>query len=181
MKCDRFLTLALIVLALGAFSSAATASTLTSPSGTTYTSTIKAENEGTVTFTSPFGGFGTITCNKSTFEGKVESHGLVPAGGTITKMTYSECNREITVLVKFSFQIHGLFPPKLTFKKREYRIHTAIGPCTFTGDTGDTLTTTETTGGNATIDLSGKLASPCGTGTFEGSYEVTAPSTLYVD
>jgi len=186
MKSVRVLALASTVLALCAFSVPANANSLTSPKGTTYTSTIKGESEGAVTFTSVFGGFGAISCKKSTFEGKVETHGSsVEAGGSLSSMTYSECTGggPVTVLVKGTFRIHRIFLPKITLKIKETIIHaTLFGTCVFNAENnGGTLTTTEQTGGAATIDLSATLTSPCGNATMEGAYKVVTPSTLYVD
>jgi hypothetical protein len=185
MKYMKILGLAAMALAaLMAMAGTASATTLTSPAGTTYTSTIKAENEGPVTLTSAFGGFGTVTCNKSTVEGKVEKHGAgVNVSGNIGKLTFTECNREVTVLSTGSLEVNS--SGALTGKNQTILIHTAIGPCHFTtastGTSLGTVTTTATTGSNATLDIKATIPSPCGNGTWEGSYKVTAPNPFYLD
>jgi len=191
MKYVKILGLvAMVLAALMAIAGTASATTLTSPKGTTYTSTIKAENVGTVTLTSAFGGFGAVSCNKSTVEGKVETHGAgVTAGGVVSSLTYSECNKPITVVNKGSLELHAGATEKeatLTSKNANIVIHeTAFGTCTFTtASTGTdlgTVTTTAATGGNAVLDIKAAIPSTCGTGTWEGSYKAVTPSTLYVD
>jgi hypothetical protein len=86
VKYIKFLGLAATALtALMAMAGTASATILTSPSGTTYTATIVAENEGTVSTTSVFGGFGALTCKKSAIEAKVAAHGsTVTVTGEVT-------------------------------------------------------------------------------------------------
>ena len=82
MKYAKMLgLLAVAAAALMAFAGVASATTLTSPSGTTYTSTIKATSEGTTTLHNSSLGIA-VSCEESTVEGKVEKHGsgvTVPA------------------------------------------------------------------------------------------------------
>jgi hypothetical protein len=69
--------MAVAVAALMVFAASAFATTLTSPTGTTYTSTFKAVVDSNEKAVSPTfdGSFTTITCKKSTIEGKIERHG----------------------------------------------------------------------------------------------------------
>jgi len=193
MKYMKILGLAAMALAaLMAMAGTASATSITSPAGTTYTSTIKAENEGTITLTSVFGGFGAVSCKKSTVEGKVETHGAaVTAGGKITGLTFTECSGGTPtspVTTPGTLEVHRNADGSgaLTSKSASVVIHgTAFGTCTFTtsstGTSLGTLTTTTQTGGKATLDIKASIASACGTGTWEGSYVVTTPSTLLID
>jgi len=197
MRYVKILGLAAMALAaLMAMAGTASATTITSPKGTTYTSTIKAENVGTVTLTSVFGGFGAVSCNKSTVEGKVEAHGVgVTVSGLIEakNLTFTECNKPVTVVSGGSLELHALNPVEgrskegtLTSKNVKIEIHeTAFGTCTFTtASTGTdigTVTTTEATGGNAILDINAQIPSACGTGTWEGSYKVISPNPFYLD
>src|SRR6186997_1051575 len=107
MKHAKILGLmAVVAAAVTAFASAASASQLTSPENTIYTSTIKATSEGA---TSLDGAFTTVTCNTSTVEGKVEKHGSgVTTGGNISTLTFGSCNFPVTVLKKGSLELHAI-------------------------------------------------------------------------
>jgi hypothetical protein len=190
MKCVKILFSALVALvAFSALVSTASATTLTSPKGTTYTSTLKFQNAGTITYTSVFGGFGAVSCKQSTLEAKVEQHGAgITVSGAVSAMTFSECNFPTTVLDRGSLEIHPINEKEATVTSKNTKIvwhGTAFGSCTFTTSSTGTdigvLTTTASTGGKARLDLKGSIPSPCGTATLEGSYEVVTPSTLYVD
>jgi hypothetical protein len=88
------------------FAGAAAATTLTSPTGTAATPTIKAENEGGhVILHNPNW---KLECS-STFEGKLERHGTgVTAGGKLSSLSFSNCTNSwhTTVNVPGSFEIH---------------------------------------------------------------------------
>lgn len=190
MKYVRILGLTVLATAaLMAMTGAASATSLTSPSGTIYTSTIKGENEGAVTITSVFGGFGAVSCKKSNFEGKVEKHGTgVTVVWTIIVLRFTECTGGTVrspVEKPGSMEFHW-FGLQVTTKTLILIIdQTAFGTCTFTtpstGSSIGSLTMTSETGANATLDLKGTLSSACGNGTLEGSYKITTPSTLYAD
>jgi len=190
MKYLKILGLAAMALAaLMAMAGTASATTLTSPKGTTYTSTIKAENAGSITLTSVFGGFGAVTCTKSIIEGKVEKHGAgVAVTGNNSKWTFEGCNKPVTVTASGSTTVHyaNANSGTETSVTSSWHVHeTAFGTCTFTtASTGTdlgTLTTTEATGGNAVIDIKASIPSACGTGTLEGSYKVVTPNPYYLD
>jgi hypothetical protein len=193
MKYAKILGLAAMALAaLMAMAGTASATTLTSPQNTTFTGTIKAEAESTVILTSVFGGFGAVSCKKSNVEGPVSSHGAgVTVSGSINVLTFGECSNPVTVINKGSLEVHNLNSNEanLTGKGQTVTIHeTVFGTCHFitnaaTGTGLGTLTLTPKTGGNATLDIKASIPSEngCGTGTWEGSYKVTSPSTLYVD
>jgi len=190
MKYLKILGLAAMALAtLMAMAGTASATTITSPKGTTYTSTVRAENSGTVTLTSVFGGFGAISCNKSVAEGKVEVHGVArTVAGLLSTLTFSECTKPVTVIDPGLLELHYLNAKEgtLTSKSAEVEVHeTAFGTCTFTtSETGSdlgTVTTTEATGGAARVDIKAAIGSACGTGTFHGAYKVVTPNSFYLD
>jgi hypothetical protein len=188
--------LGLVAMALAAFmalAGTASATSLTSPAGTTYTSTIKAEQAETITLTSAFGSFGAISCKKSTVEGSVEGHGAsVTVTGKITKLTFTECTGgtpESPVAKPGSLELHTKEAASngngtLTSKSAVVPVTgTLLGNCTFTTkETGtDIGTLTGSTTTNAVLDISAVIESTsCGNGTWEGKYKVTTPSTLYV-
>jgi hypothetical protein len=172
--------LSIATVALLAFAGAASATTLTSPAGTTYTGTIKAESSNS----SIHGSFITVSCGKSTFEGKVEQHGAgVPAEGKLSSLTFSECNYSITRTINIGvYRVHSNGWWTFIFG---IHIHTSVGECVFTAN----ATTTNFTGGSpAKIDLD-SAAIPrtggsffCGSsGEWTGNYTITSPSSLYVD
>ncbi len=188
--------LAVAATALMAFAGTATASTATSPKGTVYTGTYKAEVEGSVKLD---GTFVTVQCNQSTIEGQVEQHGAnVTTGGKITSMTFSECNYAVTVLRNGTLEAHQTGSKgfdadgTVTSTGLEFTLHTSVGICTFTTNNTDvgtgTLTSSDTTGGNATLDIAtSKIPRTAGnflcgsSGSLTGSYKVVTPSTLYID
>jgi hypothetical protein len=173
--------LAVAAAALMAFAGVATASTLTSPAGTTYTSTIKASAGST----SLDGSFTTVTCNKSTTEGKVEQHGAsVNAGGNVSSLTFSECNFPTKVVKAGKLEITST--SEVISTGAEISIETSVGTCVFT--TNNTKVGTFTGGTPASMDIaSAKIPRTggnflCGSsGTWTGSYTVNTPSTLLVD
>jgi hypothetical protein len=163
-------------------------SPLTSPKGTSYTSTIKAESEGA---TSLDGIFTTVTCNKSTAEGKIETHSPTSAEGKLSSLTFAECNFPVSVLKPGSLKIHAAegATGTTTSSGAEISINTSVGTCVFTTNATDvgTITDTDTTGSNATLDINeAKIPRTAGnflcgaSGTWTGSYKITTPSTLYV-
>lgn len=188
--------LALAASALMAFAATASAVTLTSPTGTVYTSTITAESEGTAT--ELHGSFITVSCKKSHVEGKVEQHGSgVTAKGNISTLSFSECNFPVKVLKAGSLEVHAIScnvnnecTGTVTSSEAEVTIETSIANCLFTTKATDvgTLTPTNDTGGHATLDIN-SAGIPrtghsifCGSaGTWTGSYTVTTPSTLWIN
>ena len=198
MKYAKMLgLLAVAVTALMAFAGVASATILTSPAGTTYTSTIKA----TSTESSLDGAFVTVTCKHSAVEGKVESHGAgVTAGGKISSLTFTECNFPTTVKKAGSLEIHTtkvtdangeVTEPvngngTLTSTGAEIEIATSVGTCIFTTSATDVGTVTG--GTTAKLDIaSAKIPRTggnflCGSsGTWTGSYTINTPDTLLVD
>jgi hypothetical protein len=189
--------LATAAAALTAFASTASATTATSPKGTVYTGTYKAEAEGKTSLHTPFA---VITCGKSTVEGKVEQHGTgVTTTGKISLLTFTECNSSITVLKTGSLEAHTTAVKgtdadgTLTSSGAEVTVTILGVSCLYTTGAGTdigtgSLTSTTTTGGNATLDVASSAiprtghSAFCGSsGTWTGSYKVVTPSTLYID
>jgi hypothetical protein len=190
MKCLKALVGAIVVAAaaLVMLGGTASANPLTSPAGTFYSGTLKAEAESTISFTSAFGGFGKVSCGKSSFEGKIESSTVSTASAGLSSLTFGECSHPVTVIKPGSLQIEQIGTGKATVKWTggEITFHeTYFGTCKFTSSNTDigTLTASSITGGNATLDFAGQLPSSngCGTATLHGSYKFTTPNPLYVD
>ncbi|MGN6256709.1 MAG: hypothetical protein ACTHN3_03020 [Solirubrobacterales bacterium] len=195
MKYAKILGLfALAAAALMAFAGTASATQLTSPSGTVYTSKIVAEGEGETTLENTAIGL-KVQCVKSTVEGTVASHGsTVTAAGNISSLTFTECTNgyTVTVLKSGSLEVHTEGTTSngngtLTSSGAEVTIHTPLGfSCTFTTSSTDIG---KVTGGTpaklaiagASIPRTGD-SSLCGSSaTWKGTYKVTTPSTLLVD
>jgi hypothetical protein len=197
--------LAVAAAALMAFAGTASATSLTSPAGTTYTSTISA----TSTNSTLHGSFITVTCKHSAVTGKVESHGAaVTAGGKISSLTFSECNYPVTVSKPGSLEIHTEYElvkthengtktyaqkatsngnGTLTSTGAEIKIHTSVGECIFTTSATDIGLLTGSTTKNAVLDIDSSAIPRTGgsffcgsSGEWTGNYTVTTPSTLYV-
>ena len=198
--------LAVASAALMAFTASASAATLTSPTGTTYTGTISASG------TKPTldGSFTTVTCLKSTVEGKVEQHGVsATVAGKISKLTFEECNFPVTVIKLGSLELHAINNPvagqahstcstgndmctgTLTSVGAEVTVATSVGTCTFSTGAGTSVgvvTPTGDTGGTGVIDI-GSSPIPrtggnflCGSSaTWTGSYTVNTPHNFWID
>jgi hypothetical protein len=94
---------AVAATALMAFVAPASATTLTSPAGTTYTGALRLESEGPFTLH----GTGTFTCGRSSMEGKVESHGSsVTTVSKLSQTIWNECSHAFSVLKTGSLEIH---------------------------------------------------------------------------
>lgn len=196
MKYIKMLSLvALAAVAAMALAGTASATTLTSPEGTTYTGELKAEAIGSGLL---FHGTGTYGCNDSQAEGKVEQHGSgVTVLGKLTKWTLEGCNNHVTVLKLGTITIHtekesangnGL----VTVSGTEVTTTTtSIGmSCLYTTNETElgVLTGSNETGGNARLVIDSALIPRtghsvfCGTGNeLTGEYEITTPSKLYID
>ncbi|HEY8502554.1 MAG TPA: hypothetical protein VIL21_07690, partial [Solirubrobacterales bacterium] len=165
--------------------------TLTSPSGTAYTSTVKAES-GELTLHKVFGA--TISCGKSNLEGKVEQHGNgVTAKGNLSSLTFSECEgNDVTVKAAGSLEVHATSGGNgiVTSTGAEISIQlTGLGiTCIYTTNGTQIGTLTGSNSTKAKLDLEGSSIPRTGgsiycgsSGELTGSYTVTTPSTLYVD
>jgi hypothetical protein len=167
----------------------------TCPAGWAYEkgTAIHAVNEGTATLTTSFLD---ITCNKSTVQGSTDNEGSASetVTGSITTLTFEECNCEVKVLAAGTLEVHwisGTHNGTLTSKNAEVTAtcSTIFGKvhCIYsTPATGTDLGTA--TGGNpATMDISSadiprlSTNSLCDTtANWDANYSVTSPAPLYV-
>lgn len=186
---------AVAATALMACAGAASATVLTSPTGTVYTGKVTIEPHTVIEL---HGSFTTVKCNDAHLEFNVERHGVgVTVGGNTTTHTFYECNFPVTVLKAGSIEIHAVncnpnneCTGTITSTGTEMQVETSIGTCIFTTSNTHigTLTPTNDTEGHATIDTnSTKLPRTggsifCGSaGTLTGAHTVTTPSTLWVN
>jgi hypothetical protein len=180
------------VAALAACAGSASATTLTSPAGTVYTSTVTAEAGKTSLHPGSGSSFLTVSCTSSHMRTKVQTHSAgVTAGGPIEMLTFSGCTDTVTVLQVGSIEVHaaGGGNGTVTSTGAEIRIHTSEGPvCTFktSGTDIGTLTGSNVTGGQATLDIGSSSIPATGflcpsTGVWTGDYTVTEPSRLITD
>ena len=202
----HFKTPGLLVVAaaaLTAFAGSASATTLTSPTGTTYTGTITA----TAGVTARDGAFTTITCSSSHLEGSVSQHGAdVTTKVSLSTLSFNGCNFPTIVEAAGSLEIHPVRPGvsphatclagdgdkcdgTVTSSNTKLTMSTSVGNCTFTTkDTPiGTLTASSTTGGKAVLDIQGNIPRTegnflCGSSaTWTGSYTFDTPSTFWID
>jgi hypothetical protein len=188
--------LAVAVAALMTFAGSAFGAIATSPTGTAYTNTLKLTSEGALSFHMT----GTVTCQKSTIEGKVESHGKNASGitnsasGKVSGLTFTECGTD-HFTVKQTGNLFVTSAGTLFSTGTELSITKTASPvghitCVFT--TNNThigkLTDSHETGGHATLDLLNSQIPRTGgsflCGSFAewtGSYTVTTPTRLYID
>lgn len=178
-------TAAILAAVLMAWVGTASATTVTSPAGMTYTSTLSA----TSTYTVFHGAFISFSCTHSQFAGKVESHGASSTvKSNLSSWTFSGCNYDVTVKLRGSLEIHATAGGNgtLTSSGTELLVHTSVGECIFT--TSGTHIGTVTGGTPANVDL-GSSAIPRTGGSFfcgssmewTGNYTFTTPSTLLLD
>ena len=183
-------------IALFAFAGLASAATPTSPAGTTYTGKLHATSEGHVTIHNTIAN---IQCN-STLEGAVE----VPGGGEpiaipLSSLTFTGCTNSwhVTTVSAGKLEVHSIAGSRngtVTWTGATIEA-TRLGiTCNYKTEATDvgTLTGSKTTGGTATIDLSGALPFHSGSGlctkegkgeptSLTGNYSVGTPDYLDVD
>lgn len=185
---------ALSLIALMTFAGTASATTLTSPSGTTYTGELKFASESSTSLKTSF--VGTVTCTTSTIRAIIEAHGSnITASGKISEFTLTGCSGgEPTspVAKPGSLEIHSTATTgngTVTWNGAEIIWHnTLAGSCTYTTSNTDigTLTGSNVTGSNATLDVNNVALRTSGSGfcgesaTWNASYKITSPSTLEV-
>jgi hypothetical protein len=182
----------LVVLAgtaLLALASSASATTLTSPAGTSYTGPIKAAaiEGGLYIYTN---GQLSKTCNAE-LEWKVESHGpAVTAKGTVASFVLPECGSGLTLLKPGAIEIHTLKPEEntgagtVTWTGAQITT-TSLGDCTyelekpyFANLTGSKLLTGKT----AIIDFEARWRSLfCAPTEWKAYFRVSSPDYLDVD
>jgi hypothetical protein len=185
--------LAVAATALMAFASTASATTLTSPKGTTYTGEFHA-TAGALTLH----GVKTLTCESSTMSGKVETHGSSSTvEGTINTLTLSECGTDdATIELKGKLIAHtspnNVTEGTVTSDGATILFHvTSLGiTCGYKTEETDlgTLTTSAASGETAVLMIDA-AAIPRHSGSFfcgsssewTGQYSVTTPMELWVD
>ena len=197
MKLVKMFGLAVIAAAaLMAFVGAGTASatTLTCNGATCPAGTlITAEAESKVVLHPPFG---SIECSKSHVEGKTNNAGSAAetVNGSISTLSFSECNATVTVLTKGALEIHaisGTSDGTVTSNGTEVTVEYLGFHCIFKTSntdigrlTGSNTTKTE----HATFDISatiprtgGRSGAFCGsTAQWTGAYKITTPTKLNV-
>lgn len=174
------------VAALSAFAAPASATTLTSPEGTTYTGSIKAESEGAISLQ---GSFTTVTCNTVGLEGTVSEHG---ATSTIkiplSWLTWISCNFIVKILKRGTLEWHSLGNGNatVTWSGLEMTVETSIANCIFT--TNNTHIGTFTGGipprfhfGPSALPRTGHSIFCGSSGELTGTFKFPTPSFLSVD
>ena len=197
MNFRRFSGLvAMGVAALAMMAATASASTITSPAGTHYTSLVRADSEGEHVRIHRFP-FSVVTCEFSRIEWQVEKGiGIfTTARGPVTHFSLGFCSQSVTILKKGTIEVH-----KGGWGSGEYDLITwtgaelTIGGCTyrFGVKPGETvamgaLTNSSSTGATATIDMASNTIPTvtypgCGIGMeMTGIYEISTPDYLDVD
>jgi hypothetical protein len=176
--------LAVAAAALMAFAGPASASTLTSPAGTTLAtgSTIEATSSNSKLH----GSFITVECSHSQVKGTVSENATKnkkDAGGSISTLDFTGCNYTVTVSNAGSLSIAS--NGTVTSTGAAITIHTSVGECVFS--TSNTTVGTLTGGSGATLDINSASIPRTGgsffcgsSGVWTGNYTVTSPSYLAV-
>jgi hypothetical protein len=188
-----FSLLALAATTMVVFTSSVSAATPTSPAGTTYEGKLHATSESHLTITNAITN---INCN-STLEGEVEPSGSgEPIGVPLSSLSFTGCTDSwhVTVTSPGTLELHGIPGSKngtVTWSGAKIQTTRFSVPCNYATSAADvgTLTGSKTTGGTATIDLSGQLvlesgnSEVCGkaSGALTGSLSVATPDYLDVD
>jgi hypothetical protein len=185
--------LAVAATALMAFASTASATTLTSPKGTTYTGEIHA-----IAGETTLHGVKTITCTSSTASGNVETHGTSSTvEGNIGTLTFSGCGTDdVTVEINGKLIVHtdpnNSMDGTVTSDGATILIHvTSLGlTCGYKTEATHigTLTSSETTNGTPVLMIDSSAIPRhsgsffCGSsGEWTGEYSVTTPMELWID
>ncbi|HXR61111.1 MAG TPA: hypothetical protein VN732_07290, partial [Solirubrobacterales bacterium] len=182
---------AVAAAALTAFVGTASATTVTSPTGTAFSGTIKA----TSTNSALDGPFTTVACSHSLFEGKIEVNGAkdskgntLPASGTVTNLTFTGCNYEVKVIKTGTLSVNTA--NEVTSNGAEITVLTSVGDCIFTTNSTKvgTVTDSPNDASSASMDINSASIPRtggnflCGSfGTWTGNYTVSSPVPLVVD
>lgn len=181
-------TLLIISAALMALAVTASADSVTSPTGTSYTSELNAAAEGHVVLDNPIW---KLECT-STVAGKVEGHGVgIPASGNISSLIFTNCTNDwhVTVVSAGSLSVKGIegsyngevIASGATVETTRFGIS-----CRYL--TNSTKIGLLTGGSPGTMHIQSSIpfhsgSFLCGSGatTWTGSYKVASPNSLYVD
>jgi hypothetical protein len=177
--------LAVAAAALMAFAGTASATTVTSPAGTLYTSNIAA----TAGATELVGSFTTVKCSSSSVSGSVKTHGAgVTAEGPISALSFSGCNFPVTVKKEGTLIAHATSGGNgtLTSSGAEVIVHTSVGECVFTTSSTDIGTLKGGTPAkleiaSAAINRTGGSFLCGSTAKWSGTYTVNTPGSLFLD
>jgi hypothetical protein len=178
------------VTALLAFAGAASATTLTSPTGTVYTGSISAESEGTTTLHNSSLGV-SVSCSYSTVSGLVQWHGKGSVSGSISNLTFGGCGEDsVKVLGNGFLEVWdvGSYDGTVFSTWADITITDGSTGVSCTYSTGGTDIGTLQGGASARLTFSGSSIPRKGDSIFCGStsrwtksYKVTSPASLYVD
>lgn len=179
--------LAVAAAALMAFAGTASADVVTSPKGTVYTGTIKAEAEGHAVLDNPIA---KIEC-ASTVEGKVESHGVGKSvEGKITTLDFTNCTNDwhVTVVTSGTLAVDWSSGENGSVRSSGATVEATRFGVNCRYATNNTAVGTVTAGTPATMDISAAIpfhsgSFLCGSGatTWTGAYKVVTPGSLFVD
>lgn len=196
--------LAVVGAALMAFAGSASATLITAPTGTAYTGEIHATSEGTAVLKNPIAN---IECH-STTRGTSLTHGSgQTAKGAITNLLWGKsgnlngtCHGDwhVTTDTPGTLEIHWIAPGEGTLTSSGAKVRTTIFGinCIYTTTNTHigTLTDSHRTasgGVDGTATLHVKASIPidpessifCGSGnaSWEGSYKIETPHTIYID
>lgn len=175
-----------VLIALLASTTAAHATTVTSPSGTQYSGTISAESTNSVFE----GSFTSVPCKKMVITWKVESQGAgVTAEGKVSTFSFLECSATVTVKKTGSVSKHSsLFGnATMTGSGQEFVVHSSVGECIFT--TSNTDLGVVKGGFPARVVPDNTRVVPRTGGSFfcgssmewKGDFTVTTPRSLFFD
>jgi len=187
MKHLKILGLAAVIsAALMAPAGSASATTITSPTGTVYTGTVHFAGEGELTLANPVAN---ISCN-STIEGQVESHGSgITANLKIVTRLYTGCTNSwhTTTVLPGTYIIHWKEKHEGTVTSTGVKVDATRLGVTCVYETNNTSLGTLIGGNPATLKVEASIplnlaesSALCGSGNakWEGSYVTT--SALYV-
>ncbi|HEY6731679.1 MAG TPA: hypothetical protein VI039_11730 [Solirubrobacterales bacterium] len=196
MKYLRIPALLAVVVAAMALPATASADSATAPSGTLYTGSVSAANEGAITIH----GVVDITCSNSSMSGSVATHGSgVLVWVPFNSLTFTNCNQHVKVLAGggLTFNQFGSGGNAIV-ESEEAEITVQITSifgnvhCYFgtriLGTPIGTLTGAASNSDHATLDLSGFLevlggsSFLCGSSAeWTGNYKFNSPTGLRVD
>jgi hypothetical protein len=188
MKSAGGVVLAAFAAVLMACVGTASATVITSLTGTVSTPTIKAESEGHIVIHNPIA---KIEC-ASSLEARVESHGAgVPASGAITSLSFTGCTNSWHVTVatagSIAFEWTSGYNARVVWTGGTIEATRSGVTCRYSPGAG-TVIGTLTAGFSATLHLAVAMpfhsgAAACGTEAtlMTGSYKVSSPGSLYVD
>ncbi len=186
-------SLVLVVLALSVVPGGAWATSLTSPTGTIATPTIKAASEGHVTLDVKINNVAEKAECQWAFEGAVESHGEAkPTVVSLTSVSLTGCTKNwhgtVASAGKLEIASSGGYNGTVTWTGGTLELTKFGVPCRYR--TENTHLGTLVGGSPGTLKIEGKLLHHepssllCGTEesfSLTGSLEITSPSSLFVD